>query len=136
MSLVARIQVPESIRIVQQKKTKFAFGVARAALILVQLMRRNATIVMIIHNLLMASLSFMLAWTIEKTNGTIHHSCKYCNNKKFCCPMPYVSRAVRNCSFRFDINIYGWEAFITKPISKSIMWKLDFETNIENKIVL
>ena len=46
------------------------------------------------------------------------------------------TRAVRNCSFRFDINISGWQAFISKPISKSKMWKLYFETNTENKIAL
>ena len=46
------------------------------------------------------------------------------------------SRAVQNCSFSFDINISGWQAFISKPISISILWKLDFETNTENEIAL
>ena len=43
---------------------------------------------------------------------------------------------MRNCSFRFDINISGWQAFISKPISISILGKLDFESNTENEIEL
>ena len=50
--------------------------------------------------------------------------------------MMFPRRAVRNCSFRFDINISGWQPFISKPIPISIMGKLDFETNTENEIAL
>ena len=42
--------------------------------------------------------------------------------------MSLQNRAVRNYSFRFDINISGWQAFILKPIPISIIGKLDFET--------
>ena len=44
--------------------------------------------------------------------------------------------AVRNCSFRFDTNNSVWQAFISKPITISIMGKLDFETNTENEIAI
>ena len=46
------------------------------------------------------------------------------------------TRAVRNCSFRFDTNNSVWQAFIPKPITISIMGKLDFETNTENEIAI
>ena len=43
-------------------------------------------------------------------------------------------RAVRNCSFGFDIDITAGQPFISKPISISILGLADFETNIDINI--
>ena len=77
----------------------------------------------------------ILEFGIFPTTG-VEQSSFYINSFLFIHKTLSHTRAVRNCSFRFDTNISGKQAFISKPISKSIMWKLYFETNIENEIAL